>query len=92
MFTMRRKVLALQVIWIGGDWGTMAPIAGWGYSGNHDGTCDYSDMNNQSDIEAYKVFAKGDIIRKKQGRERRLFKQFRGKMQGVGGAEMDFVK
>ena len=33
------------------------------YLANHDGTCDYEDMNNQADIAAYKVFAKDNIAR-----------------------------
>ena len=30
MFAIRGKALGLQVIWIGGNWGTMVPIARWG--------------------------------------------------------------
>ena len=43
-----------------------------------------------SEIEAYKVSrGVGDIIRKHQGKEKRTFKQFRGKTQW-GGAENGF--
>ena len=37
------------------------------YLENHDGSCDYEDTNNQTDIAAYKVFAKDNIVREKQG-------------------------
>ena len=54
------------------------------YLENHDGTCDYENMNNATDIDAYNVFAMTTLFGK-QGREQRLFKQFRGKMQGGNG-------
>ena len=73
MRAIRGKALALQAIWIGENWATMAPIARWGgYLGNHDGTCDYDDTNNQTDIDAFKVFDKDNIIRRKQGGEATL--------------------
>ena len=51
------------------------------YLGNRDGTCDYDDMNNQTDIEAYKVSPKTTLLgRKRKGG--RPFKQFRGKRKG----------
>ena len=55
-----------------------------GYLENHDGACDYEDMQNQTDIEAYKVSAKDNIARKRRGRGPRTVKRFLGKMQWAG--------
>ena len=44
-----------------GNYGTDSEA--WGYMGNRDGACDYDDMNNRADIEAYKVLAIDNIIR-----------------------------
>ena len=45
-----------------GNYGTDSEVGR--YLENHDGTCDYEDMNNQTDIAAYKVFAEDNIVRK----------------------------
>ena len=63
MHAIRGNVLSLQVIWIGGNWGTTVPIARRGYVESHDGACDNADMHNQNDIDAYKVSAKDNIVR-----------------------------
>ena len=49
-----------------------------GYLENHDGACDYEDMNNQTVIEAYKVFAKDNI-------ERQNKDEIRDPLNNVGG-------
>ena len=73
MFVMPEKKVGRQVIWIRKNWGDMVPIAAWGGNlENHDGTCDYEDMNNQTDIAAYKVFAKDNIVRKTRKRSANL--------------------
>ena len=89
-FTIRGEVLSRQAIWIGGNWGTMVPIARWGYLENHDGACDYEDMNNQTDIVAYKVCADDNIIRKNKEENNDPLNNFGGKCMGCGrgGSEM----
>ena len=42
------------------------------YLENHDGTCDYEDMNSQSDIDAYKVSVNDNIVRKTRKRSANL--------------------
>ena len=80
MFAIRGEALSQQAIWIGGgDYGTDSELGR--YLGNHDGSCEYEDMNNQADIEVLKVFANDIIIRRKQGEEQRPFKQLRGAMR-----------
>ena len=61
------------------------------YLVNHDGTCDYGDIGDPTEIEAYKVPVKYNANRKYRGKEQRTFKQFRGKMKGVG-RKSDFRK
>ena len=69
----------------------MVPIAKWGgYLLNHDGTCDYGEIIDPGDIEAFEVFGNEDIIRNQQGKDRRTFKRFRDKIKGR--RESDFRK
>ena len=56
-----------------------------GYRLNRDGACDYEDIGDPAEIEAYKVFGGYNAKSKYQGKEQRAFKQFRGAMQGSGG-------
>ena len=70
-----------QVIWIGGiaKYGTDSEEVG--YLVNHDETCDYGDVSEPTEVEAYKVCGKENFERQYKRKEPRTFKQFRGKVQ-----------
>ena len=53
------------------------------YLVNRDGACDYGDIGDPAEIDAYKVSESDNIKRKYQGSEPRTFKQFLDKMQGA---------
>ena len=52
-----------------------------GYLVSRDGACDYGDIGNPAEIDAYKVFAKENVEKEKTWREGPTFKQFRAKIQ-----------
>ena len=53
-----------------------------GYLLNRDGAFDYVDISGPTDIGAFKVSGKENLIGEYQGKEQRAFKKFRDKMQG----------
>ena len=68
------------------DWGELenygADSAAGRYLVNHDGTCDYGDISDPTEIEAYQVCGRESIARQYDVKDPRAFKQLRGKMQG----------
>ena len=49
---------------------------------NRDGTCDYGEIIDPADIEAFGVFGKANLIRKQRRKQKRTFKQLLDKMKG----------
>ena len=71
-------------------WSRLGRIAKlWGdsdveqYLANNEGTRNYEELQNQTDVDAYKVFGKDNNLREKKGKFQRTFKQFKNKMSGV---------
>ena len=57
---------------------------------NHDGTCDYGDIGEPTEIEAYKVFGEDNARMRYRGKEQRTFKQPMGECKG--GRKLVFGK
>ena len=57
------------------------------YIQNNEETQGYEELQNQPDVAGFEVFAKDRLLREKQSKSHRTFKQFKNKIHGVGQIE-----